>query len=236
MMAAMNKTATIKEGLAMAWPICLGFIPIGLSLGVLAQKNGLAPWQVGLMSLLVFAGGSQFIAVAMLASGASFGAIVSTTFIVNLRHLLMSSALAVHFSGVSRRFLAFFAYGVTDESFAVNMARFREGDWDRWRALVLNQVTNLTWLVCTVAGAYAGEFIPSGALGIDYALTGMFICLLVFQLRGPVFIATALAATVCSLAAYLLLPGNFYVIVASCLAATIGLILKRALRRRSKAI
>jgi len=229
----MNKAAPIiKDGLAVSWPICLGFIPIGLSLGVLAQKSGLAPWQVGLMSLLVFAGGSQFIAVAMLATGASFAAIVSTTFIVNLRHLLMSSALAAHFTGVSRRFLAIFAYGVTDESFAVNMARFNAGNWDRWRAIVLNQATNLTWIVCTVTGAYVGEFIPAGAVGIDYALTGMFICLLAFQLRGPAFVATALIAAVCSLAAYLRLPGNAYVIVASCLAATLGLILKRALRRR----
>ena len=221
----------VKEGLKVAWPICLGYFPIGLSLGVLAQKGGLHPWQVGLMSILVFAGGSQFIAIAMLGSGASIPAIVTTTFMVNLRHLLMSSALAVHFPGVSRRFLALFAYGVTDESFAVNMARFNQGGWDRQSALVLNQAGNLTWLVSTVAGVYVGQFIPAGALGIDYALTGMFICLLVFQLRGPVFVATALMAAFCSVLAYLWLPGNAYVIVASCLAATAGFMLKRSLRR-----
>jgi len=218
--------------LAAAWPICLGFFPIGLSLGVLAQKAGLAPWQIGLMSLVVFAGGSQFIAVAMITSGASLAAIVSTTFMINLRHLLMSSALVVHFPGVSRRFLALFAYGVTDESFAINMARFNEGSWHRVSALVLNQVTNAVWFVCSVAGAYAGQFIPSGSLGIDYALTGMFICLLVFQLRGPVFVATALTAALCSVLAYIWLPGNAYVIVASCLAATAGFALKRSRRHR----
>lgn len=222
----------IREGLAAAWPICLGFFPIGLSLGVLAQKVGLAPWQMGLMSLLVFAGGSQFIAVAMIGSGASVVAIVSTTFMVNLRHLLMSSALSVHFPGVSRRFLALFAYGVTDESFAVNMARFNQGGWNRHSALVLNQVTNATWIFSTVAGAYAGQFIPAGSLGIDYALTGMFICLLVFQLRGRIFVLTALIAALCSVLAYVWLPGNAYVIVASCLAATAGFGLKRALRLR----
>jgi 4-azaleucine resistance transporter AzlC len=221
-----------KEGLKAAWPICLGYFPIGLSLGVLAQKGGLLPWQVALMSIAVFAGGSQFIAIAMLGSGASIPAIVATTFMVNLRHLLMSSALAVHFPGVSRRFLALFAYGVTDESFAVNMVRFNQGGWDRRSALVLNQAGNLAWLASTVAGVYVGQFIPAGALGIDYALTGMFICLLVFQLRGPIFIATALTAAFCSVVAFLWLPGNAYVIVASCLAATAGFVLKRSLRRR----
>jgi len=234
MNTAPQKGGILLAGVAAAWPICIGFIPIGLSLGVLAQKSGLAPWQMGLMSLLVFAGGSQFIAIAMLTAGSSLAAIVTTTFMVNLRHLLMSSALSVHFPGASRRFLALFAYGVTDESFAVHMARFNQGGWDRRSARVLNQVTNITWIVCTVAGAYVGQFIPAGAMGIDYALTGMFICLLVFQLRGPIFVATAVIAAFCSVLAYLCLPGNAYVIVASCTAATAGFFLKRIMRHRRR--
>ncbi|BCS52337.1 AzlC family ABC transporter permease [Geobacter sp. SVR] len=225
-------TGELRAGLAAAWPICLGFIPIGLSFGVLAQKGGLHPWQVALMSVIVFAGGSQFIAVAMISSGTAAAAIVTTTFMVNLRHLLMSSALAVHFPRASRRFLALFAYGVTDESFAVNMARFNSGEWDQRSALALNHITNATWIVSTVIDAYAGQFIPSGGMGIDYALTGMFICLLVFQLRGAIFAVTAVLAAVCSIAAYLWLPGNAYVIVASCMAATAGFWIKRIMRRR----
>jgi 4-azaleucine resistance transporter AzlC len=222
----------VRAGLAAAWPICLGYFPIGLSLGVLAQKSGLTAWQMAAMSLLVFAGGSQFIAVAMLSAGSSASAIISTVFMVNLRHLLMSSALAVYFSGVSRRFLAFFAYGVTDESFAVNMTCFGQGGWDRRSALILNQVANVTWIVSSVIGVYLGQLVPPGTAGVDFALTGMFICLLVFQLRSPIFAATALMAAGCSLLAYLWLPGAAYVIIASILAATAGLALKRILKKR----
>ncbi len=227
-------TSKIRRGLSAAWPICLGYFPIGLSLGVLAQKGGLAPWQMAAMSILVFAGGSQFIAVAMIGIGASPLAIISTTFMVNLRHLLMSSALSVHFPGVSRRFLALFAYGLTDESFAVNMTRFNQGEWHRYSALTLNHAANTTWIVSTVAGVYLGQLVPPGAAGVDFALTGMFICLLVFQLRGPVFTITALIAAASALLTYLWLPGNAYVIVASCLAATIGLILKRLLWKQGR--
>lgn len=229
-----NDTGSVRAGLVAAWPICLGYFPIALSLGVLAQKAGLAPWQMAAMSTLVFAGGSQFIAVAMLAGGASPLAIVSTTLMVNLRHLLMSSALAVFFRGSSRRFLTLFAYGVTDESFAVNMTRFNQGAWTHASALTLNHAANATWIVSSVLGVYLGQLVPPGAAGVDYALTGMFICLLVFQLRGPVFTATALIAAVCSLLTYLWLPGNAYVIVASCLAASTGLALKRTLRKRER--
>lgn len=225
-------STSLRVGLAAALPICLGYFPIGLSLGVLAQKGGLAPWQMALMSIVVFAGSSQFIAVAMLGAGASPAAIVATTFMVNLRHLLMSSALAVHFPQASRKFLAFFAYGITDESFAVNMTRFNQGEWSRTNALLLNQAANATWIVSTVAGVFVGQFIPAGAMGIDYALTGMFLCLLVFQLRSAIFVVTALMAALLSVLVYLWVPGNAYVVVASCLAATFGFILKRTFRKR----
>lgn len=222
----------VSAGLAAAWPICLGYFPIGLSLGVLAQKSGLVPWQMAAMSILVFAGGSQFIAVAMLAGGASPVAIVTTTFMINLRHLLMSSALSVHFPGVSRRFLALYSYGLTDESFAVNMTRFNQGDWNRYSALTVNQASNSIWIISSVLGVYLGQLVPPGAAGVDFALTGMFICLLVFQLRGHIFTITALISAACALPAYLWLPGNAYVIVASCVAATAGLFLKRIMRTR----
>ncbi|MBT0651996.1 AzlC family ABC transporter permease [Geobacter luticola] len=224
--------AVLREGFGAAWPICMGFIPIGLSFGVLAQKAGLGPLQVLLMSTLVFAGGSQFIAVAMLGSGASLPAIVMTTFVVNLRHFLMGSALAVHLPRVNRWFLSLFAYGLTDESFAVNMARFRGEGWDRWRALTVNQITNATWIGSTVAGVYVGNLIPAGAFGIDYALTAMFICLFTFQLRERIHVLTAVVAALLSVTLFLVLPGNFYVIGASCGAATIGLLVKRLTKGR----
>lgn len=227
-----GSVSDLQQGVLAAWPICLGYLPIGFSFGVLAQQSGLATWQIGLMSVLVFAGGSQFIAVAMIATGASAISIISTTFMVNLRHLLMSSALSVHFPGVSRRFLALFAYGVTDESFAVNLARFREGNWNRFRALALNQSANITWIISTIAGAALGHFIPDGIMGMDYALTAMFICLLVFQIRGAVFVVTALVAAASAVLLYLYLPGNAYIIIASCLAATFGFWIKRIMLRR----
>ncbi len=220
-----------REGAVAAWPICLGYFPIGLALGVLAQKAGLPWWSVAMMSVLVFAGSAQFICVAMLAGKASIAAIVMTTFVVNLRHVLMSSALAVYLSGVSRRFLALYSYGVTDESFAVNMTRFRAGSWDRWRALVVNHLANSVWILATVTGSLVGQFVPAGAFGIDYALTGMFICLLVFQLQGRIYILTGLLAAIISVAWFLLIPGDSYIVGASMLAATLGYFLKDRYRR-----
>ena len=154
----------LRDGANAAWPICLGYFPIGLALGVLAQKAGLPWWAVAIMSVLVFAGSAQFICVAMIAAGASTPAIILTTFVVNLRHVLMSSALAVYLQGINRRFLALYSYGITDESFAVNLTRFREGNWDRYRALAVNHLANSVWIMATVCRSPGWPVGASGGL------------------------------------------------------------------------
>ncbi|MFH2122459.1 MAG: AzlC family ABC transporter permease [Pseudomonadota bacterium] len=220
-----------RKGAAAAWPICLGYLPVGLACGALAQQAGLPFWAVGLMSILVFAGSAQFIAISMLAAGASPVSIILTTLIVNLRHTLMSSTLAIYLQGVNRWFLSLFAYGITDESFAVNMTRFRTGEWDRRQALTVNQLSNSAWVAATTCGALVGQLIPAGALGMDYAMTGMFISLLTFQLQNLTFILTGLLAGLISISCYLLIPGDSYIIIASVSGASLGYMIKRRGRK-----
>lgn len=224
-----GRKSALYRGIAAAWPICFGYAPIGLAFGVLAQKAGLTPLEIGLMSVIVFAGSSQFIAVSMLAAGASMVSIVATAFIVNLRHFLMSSALAVYLKNSDRTKLTFFSYGVTDESFAVNLTRFRESDWDLNSALVTNYTANITWLLTTVLGGFGGQFIPAHAFGIDYALVAMFICLLVFQLRGSIYVITAIIAGIFAVLLSLIIPGNSYIVIASMTAAALGVVVKKKL-------
>lgn len=226
--------AIVKDGITAAWPICLGYAPIGLAFGVLAQKAGLSPGEIGLMSLLVFAGSAQFIAVSMLSGSAAAIPIILTTFTVNLRHLLMSSSLAVHLRRLNAGWLTLYAYGITDESFAVNMTRFREETWDWRRALVLNHTANLAWIVSTIIGGYGGQFIPAGAFGIDYALPAMFICLLILQIRGGLYVAVAVISGLLAVAFSLLFPGNAYIVAATAAAATIGVLLKKWKGRASE--
>ena len=217
----------IRDGMLAAWPICLGYFAIGMAFGVIAQKAGLHPLEIGLMSLLVYAGSAQFIAVSMLSAGAAIVPIIVTTFAVNLRHLLMSSSLSVYLGRMRGGWLSLFAYGVTDESFAVNLTKFRDESWDWRRALVVNHTSNIAWIGSTIAGGYGGQFIPAGAFGIDYALIAMFICLLVFQLRGRLYVIIAIIAGVLAVILSLLFPGNSYIVAASVIAATVGVLLRK---------
>ena len=218
---------SILQGLSAAWPICLGYIPIGLAFGVLAQKAGLYPIEIALMSVLVFAGSAQFIAVSMLSAGAGAIPIIITTFAVNLRHLLMSSSLAVFLGDATTRKLTLFAYGITDESFAVNHTRFSGKKWSVNRALVVNHTANLAWIVSCIIGGYSGRFIRQGAFGIDYALTAMFICLLIFQFKGHLYVITAVIAGAVAVILSLIIPGSSYIILASIFAATTVIAMKK---------
>ena len=215
-------TRNLKQGLKAAWPICLGYIPIGLAFGVLAQKAGMSWMQIACMSAIVFAGSSQFIAVSMLSGGATAIAIIVTTFFVNLRHVLMSSSLSIRLQNEHRGKLSIFAHMVTDESFAVNYTRFLEGNWDLQRSQVVNFTAYIAWIISTVVGGFSGHLIPEHSFGIDYALIAMFICLLCFQLKNRLVVLTAVMAGMISIILSLYIPGNAHVILASILAATVG--------------
>ncbi|RPH51570.1 MAG: branched-chain amino acid ABC transporter permease [Desulfobacteraceae bacterium] len=221
---------SLSDGLSASWPICLGYIPIGIAFGVLAQKAGFTIFETGSMSLMVFAGSSQFIAVSMFSAGAGAFSIITTTFVVNLRHLLMSSSLSLFMGRSGKKKLYAFAYGITDESFAVNISKFRNGNWDINRAMVVNFSANIMWIICSIAGGYGGQFIRPHSFGMDYALIAMFICLLVFQLRGPIYVFTALIAGISAVLFSLCIPGNSYIVIGSVIAAGAGVFIKKIVK------
>ena len=98
-----STSAAVFKGVRRALPIVLGYVPIGFAYGVLAGKSGISAANTVLMSLIVFAGSAQFIAVGLFASGSGPAVVILTTFVVNLRHLLMAASLAPYLSKWSRR-------------------------------------------------------------------------------------------------------------------------------------
>lgn len=218
-------------GAKSAWPVVMGYVPIGFAYGVLAAQAGLSPWEAGAMSLLVYAGASQFIAVGMLAADAGLAAVAATTFLVNLRHLLMSAALSPYFHRVRRPLLAVLSFFVTDESFAVSSTVFAErgrGDAGWFAGLAVTAYGS--WLAASVAGALAGGIATNQeALGLDFALSAMFIGLLVPNLRGEEAGSrrvAALVAAALAVAMGLLGQPSWGVIVATVVAATVGVMLR----------
>ena len=223
---------SLRTGLRFAAPIAFGYVPIGFAYGVLAMKVGLSAWNTMLMSLLVFAGSAQFIAVGLLSSGTAGISIVVTTFVVNLRHLLMAAALSPDVRTWPRRILALFAFQLTDETFAVHCARFSSGDRERRTSLIINFVAQCSWVLGSALGVFASGLISDiRPWGLDFALPAMFIALLLGQIRSRTHLLAAFAAGGLSLAIVLLGHDQINVILATIAAATLGTVAERWIRK-----
>lgn len=224
------KMQYLKEGSRAALPIVLGYLPVGLAYGALAGGAGFTWLETVLMSILVFAGSAQFVTVAMWAGGADLFSIIATTFFVNLRHLLMSAALAPYFRGVSSAWLAWFGAELTDESFAIHSARLRQNPigYQRPTMLVTNAVAHLGWIIASGLGHLLQSGIADpGRFGLDFALPAMFIALLLIQFTCKLDVVVAVVAFLVSIFLGQLIPGYWGAISAAISAALIGAVLVR---------
>lgn len=199
----------VAEGVVRALGIASGLAPMGLLFGAAAASAGFTPLAAVVLSGLVFAGGAQFAAVGMAATGASVLAIVLLVLVVNSRYFLLSAATLdlAGPSGPTRAQRVLLALGVVDESFALQAA------WARGRAVAVAGLLAVpatlwcVWVAATFAGAYVGGFIPElEPWGLDYLLPGIFVGLLgIFADSRPRLVA-GLAALV--LAGVLALAGQ----------------------------
>lgn len=220
--------------IALVLPIVLGYVPIGFSFGVLAQKAGLSIFNTLLMSVLVYAGSAQFIAVGLLTAGVSAASIITTTFVVNLRHCLMSVALFPYLRRWPKPELAAFAYQLTDETFALHAARFPGAPVHKEEAFSVNMAAQAAWVLGTAAGVLIGQRVPDvNALGLDYALPAMFVALLVLQINSRTRAGVALLAGALAAALYFTDAGQWATIIAALAGATGGVALEIWTRRRS---
>ena len=233
----MDKTGTDKsnrhrhpwlQGMAQALPIVLGYIPVGFAYGVLAQKAGLSAVNTLLMSIIVYAGSAQLIAVGLFSSGMAPLSIIITTFIVNLRHMLMSAALSPHLQSWRKPELAAFAYELTDESFALHATRMDGQERPKDETLAINVTAQVSWVLGTAIGIFGGQMIAEiEPFALDYALPAMFIALLVMQIKNKVQVLVAVLAGAISLGLYLAGLQQWYVIIATILAATLGVMVEQ---------
>ena len=169
----------VKTGL----PICMGVIPVGISFGIIARQGGLESWQAILMSIIVIAGASQIMAVGMLVQGASVPAIIFATFLINLRHLIMSTYVMNRLKEIGLLKKMALAYVLVAETFALFSMSEESEDDDKFM-FGINVVLGVSWIVSTMIGCIALSVLPetiSKSLGI--AFYASFIAILMPNIR-----------------------------------------------------
>jgi 4-azaleucine resistance transporter AzlC len=212
----------------------LGYLAIGCAFGFLIADAGYPWWLALIMSVIMYAGAGQYIAVGLFAAGASLWEAALVQFVVNARHIAYGLSMMNQFSSAGP-FKFYLIFGLTDETFALlaSLPERRslpeeESSGERTRLMLLITLLNHSyWVVGSVIGAAAGSLIPFSAGGIGFALTALFIVLMIEQMdriRKPgIFIVSAMLAVLC----VLLLPSRLSLLAALVLSLGVSSILSK---------
>lgn len=182
----MNRyTSEFKKGLQAGLSIAIGYFPIALTFGLLAKTTGLTLIETVLMSLIVYAGASQYIALNLISLGTGAIEIILTTFIVNIRHFLMSASLNEMAEEDRTGKKVIYSFGITDETFSV--AATNQGTVTTGYMFGLAIIAYLSWVINSGVGFVIGAALPEMLQeSMSVALYAMFVGLLVPSLKKSV--------------------------------------------------
>ncbi|HJW55971.1 MAG TPA: AzlC family ABC transporter permease [Burkholderiaceae bacterium] len=193
-----TRVSSLAAGARDTLPMMVGAAPFGVIFGALVASGPLAAWQGQLMSMGVFAGSSQFIAVGLVAGHAGLLVIWLTTFIVNLRHMLYAATLLPRVAHLPARWRWVLGFLMTDETFAVMNGYYSthaDTKLGHWYFLGSGLAMYLNWQLWTLAGLLFGAAFPQlQSLGLDFAMVATFIAIVVPQLNRMPHFGAALAA------------------------------------------
>ena len=228
-MRAYFSGAAFIDGARDMLPMTVGLIPFGIVCGVGALAAGASPLAAIAMSMIVFSGAAQIIAAQLLAAGAPFAVIVLSCFVISLRFLMYSAALAPFLKPVDQRWRNLVAFLLTDQAFASTIQRFRASPDLRANVSYFiggGGVLWLAWQLATIVGILAGAIIPP-AWQLEFAVPLCFLALLAPLLRGRVALIVFATAGVAAIALDAM-PMRLSMICAGLAGIAVGVLADRA--------
>lgn len=211
------------SGLRACAGLLMSIIPFGMVFGAAGIASGMSVGQTFAMSWFIFAGSAQIAATQLLVAGAPLLVVIATGAIVNLRLAMYATSLAPHLRGTSTRFKALVAYLLTDQAYALSLARYIEKpeSTQQVHAFYLGIAGGLwlVWQLATLAGIFLGSLVPA-SWSPDFIIPLTFISLAVPLIKDRAMLAAALTG---GLAAVLIdLPMKTNLIAAALLGIIAG--------------
>lgn len=171
----------LKQVFPQTIPVMAGYISLGIAFGLLLQNIGYGVIWALLMSLFVYAGSAQFLAVELLTAGATLTQIALLTLLLNFRHLFYGLSMIEKYRGTGMR-KSYLIFGLTDETYALLTGYKTPKEInDKNYYLAVTLMNHIYWVVGSVIGSVAGNIIPFDTTGIDFAMTALFAVLVVEQ-------------------------------------------------------
>ena len=174
----------LKTALLKTLPVMAGYVVLGFGFGIITLKNGYPIWVALLMSILVYAGSMQYVAISLLTSGASLVTTALTTLMVNARHLFYGISMVEPYRGTGKK-KPYLMFALTDETYSLVCSGEAPDGLDRHAYFFMVSLLNhLYWISGTLLGAVAGNLLTFNSNGIDFAMTALFITVFVEQWRS----------------------------------------------------
>ena len=175
------KKSAVRAAFLDTVPVMTGYVFLGFGFGILMHQSGYGVLWAGAMSLFIYAGSMQYMAVSLLTSGAGLLTAALTTVVVNARHLFYGISMVDAYKRAGKK-KPYMIFALTDETYSlVSKNQIPEGMSRHRYCFLVSLFDQVYWIAGTVLGSLAGSLLPINYEGIEFVLTALFVTIFVEQ-------------------------------------------------------
>ena len=204
-----------KKAFLSSIPVLTGYVVLGFGFGIILQSAGYGVFTAFIMSLCIYAGSMQYVAIGLLTSGASLITSALTTLMVNARHLFYGISMLKKYKDTGK-FKPYLIFSLTDETYSLLCTENSDipENMKKYYYFFVSSLNQLYWITGSVLGAAFGSVVKFNSEGIDFALTALFVTVFIEQWMSHKDHIPALLGVGATLASLLLFGGEISVVTA----------------------
>lgn len=172
----------IKEALVTTIPVMMGYIVLGIAFGMLLQSKGYHILYALLMSVFIYAGSMQFVAIDLLTGGATLINTAIMTLLINARHMVYGLSMLKKFENMGK-YKPYMIFSLTDETYSllVKDNHYQETNEKRY-LFFISFFDQCYWVLGSVIGSLIGQMLTINTVGLDFAMTALFVVIVTEQM------------------------------------------------------
>ena len=171
----------MREAFIASIPVMMGYIVLGMAFGMLLESEGYSFLYALAMSVFIYAGSMQFVAINLLTSGATVINTIIMTLLINARHLVYGLSMIKKFEDMGK-LKSYMIFSLTDETYSLLVsAKTPEGCSQKYYLFFISLFDQCYWILGSLAGSIIGSLLTINTTGLDFAMTALFIVIVLDQ-------------------------------------------------------
>jgi len=229
------KKQALKTAFLDTVPVMTGYLFLGFGFGIVMHQSGYGFLWTFAMSLFIYAGSMQYMAVSLLTSGAGLLTTAMTTFVVNARHLFYGISMVDAYKGAGKK-KPYLIFALTDETYSlVSQNQIPEGISRHSYCFLVSLFDHIYWVTGSVLGSLAGSLLPINYEGIEFVLTALFVTIFVEQWLSTKNHAPAIIGVAATAACLAIFGKDVFLIPSMVIIALLLTLMRKTGRREENA-